>query len=754
VALIGCGAIAESMHLPVLAGHEGLRLEALVDRNLERARKLAHGYAVARVVADAAELRPDEVDAAIVATPPFHHAPCACDLMQRGVHVLVEKPMATNYADAVRMVETSERRGVALAVGFFRRLNPSIRLTKSLLDSGWLGRPLRFVAEGGGMYNWAAATLSSMRKDWAGGGVLIDFGSHVLDLLFALFREPALVLEYRDNALGGVEADCSLRLRLTHDTGPVEGTVELARTRMLGDLIRIECERGTIEFHIGERFRVKVVPHDLELVDPLHAGRRAAALQAAWEGEDETASWYETFRKQIDDWVEAIQTGREPRLSGRSSLPALGVIEACYAHRQPLPEPWVHTWPDRRTERVNGEPDARHRQARRRVLVTGATGFIGSRVAEILHLRDGWDVRALVHNPGNASRLARLPVEMVQGDLKSPEEARRLVEGCDAVVHCAIGTAWGQRREIFSVTVDGTRHLAEAALHAGVRRLVHLSTMSVYGDDSQLTGLLDEATPVHPVKGSDYGESKAAAERMIQQTVQKGLSAAILRPARVYGPFSRIFIMRPLEALAKGGFRWLGNPDVPCDMVFVDNLVEVICRCLDAPAAAVRGEVFNVGDGQQTTWREFYQFFADRLGLDLAKTPIDAPQAPAGARNGLLGLPGRWVRGVKAVIGSREFRGLGRRVLETDPIGTLPRWALERFPVLERTARRVVRADDSLPVYRRGDSTPDLVVQMGSGGAVLRIDKLRRQLQYEPAVSPERALGWTLDWVKHARIVG
>src|SRR3954452_17777287 len=108
------------------------------------------------------------------------------------------------------------------------------------------------------------------------------------------------------------------------------------------------------------------------------------------------------------------------------------------------------------------------RGSTRRVLLTGATGFIGGRTAEVLRLRDGWDVRALVHNPARASRLARLPVEMVVGDLGPGGDAARLVEGCDAVVHCAIGTAWGDRRAIFDVTVGGTRRLAEAALAAGV----------------------------------------------------------------------------------------------------------------------------------------------------------------------------------------------------------------------------------------------------------------------------------------------
>src|SRR5690606_14242172 len=122
------------------------------------------------------------------------------DLLRRGVHVLVEKPMATTLADAEEMVRVAGETGQALAVGFFRRFNPSLRLLKALLESGWPGRPRRFEVEGGGMYYWSAATLGNMRRDLAGGGVLIDFGSHMLDLLFALFGEPAEVLDYRDNA--------------------------------------------------------------------------------------------------------------------------------------------------------------------------------------------------------------------------------------------------------------------------------------------------------------------------------------------------------------------------------------------------------------------------------------------------------------------------------------------------------------------------------------------------------------------------
>ena len=236
-----------------------------------RAQEMADGYGVTLVLTDAAELDSDQIDAAIVATPPFHHAPCSIDLMKRGIHVLVEKPMATTYQDAVDMVRTAEQQGVVLSVGFFRRLNPSIRMMKAMLDSQWLGKPVSFHVEGGGMYNWPAATLANMRKDWAGGGVLIDFGSHMLDLMFSLFDEPADVIECQDNSHGGVESDCTIELRVRHQDQPVEGVVELARTRDFG---RTDPSRV--------RARNDRIPGQRSIPDPHHSIRFDADRFIHW----------------------------------------------------------------------------------------------------------------------------------------------------------------------------------------------------------------------------------------------------------------------------------------------------------------------------------------------------------------------------------------------------------------------------------------------------------------------------------------
>jgi nucleoside-diphosphate-sugar epimerase len=270
-----------------------------------------------------------------------------------------------------------------------------------------------------------------------------------------------------------------------------------------------------------------------------------------------------------------------------------------------------------------------------------------------------------------------------------------------------------------------------------------------------MTGVLDEATPVRPAPGSDYGDSKTQAERVVARAASQGLSTVVLRPARVFGPFARTFIMRPIQAIAQKRFRWIGSPDVPCDMVYVDNVVEAILRSLVAPHDKAGGESFGVGDGLDTTWREFYQYFASGLDLGLDSVPIGSPQRAARKAwlQSLLLAPVNYVRGLRAVLGSSEFKALGRRILQTDGVGTLPRWALEHVPGLERAARRLVKADGSLPVYRRQEPAAVDVVEMGSGGARVSIEKARRLLGYQPVVARDQALELTLNWIQNARLV-
>jgi predicted dehydrogenase/nucleoside-diphosphate-sugar epimerase len=745
VALVGCGAISRQMHFPVLAGHKSVNLVALVDRDLSRASECAKIYGVSNVFADTAPLDQTLVDAVVLATPPSHHAQAAIELMRRGLHVLVEKPMAINYADALAMVRTAEEQGVALAVGVFRRLLPTMQLAKWALESRLLGRPVGFDVEEGGFYDWAAATLTNMRRDLAGGGVLIDFGSHTFDRLFHLFPGPAEVLEYRDNSLGGIEADCVIRLRMHDNHESVEGRVILSRTRKQANRFRIRCEQGTIEWQSTDRFLISIRPDSLEKSGSDFRPPRDYRLELAEAGQTDE-SWYETFSAEIDDWLGAIQTGKEPRLSGRSVLPTVKLIEDCYQQTKPLEEPWVQAGFDKR---VSPATVAR----KRRVLVTGATGFIGSRVAEVLALREGWDVRAVVHSPGKAARLARLPVEMVMADLHSEQEIARAVEGCDAVVHCAIGSPFAKRSAMFDVTVGGTRRLAAAALAHNVSRFVHISTFAVH--DLKIKRTLDESTPIRATRGDDYADSKIDAEQAIADAVQKGLSAAILRPGCVYGPFSTIFTTRPLQYLAQGQLALLGSPDAPSSTVYVDNVVQAIVLALEAPDQQVKGEVFIITDGDDMSWGDFYGYFARALGVSLQKIPaeeIERRQAQK-AKRGFMHWAATPYRSARDVATSPEMWAITKRVLKTELLYGVVKGTLNTFPSLERGARRLLKMDDT-PIYHRPPAPPaESPFEFQLLNPLVNIEKARRVLNYSLAVPRPRALELTLAWARYAGVV-
>src|SRR5262249_10946396 len=153
-----------------------------------------------------------------------------------------------------------------------------------------------------------------------------------------LFSGPAELLDYRDNARGGIETDCLLRLQFAHQGRPVAGRVELSRTRTLRNTLRVECERGTLEVRPDDRHHVWILPRAARADDPRQGGGGPYRLRAGFDNEPELP-WYEPFRVQFDDWLTAIRTGDPPQLSGASVLPTVQLIEECYRSARPLDEP-------------------------------------------------------------------------------------------------------------------------------------------------------------------------------------------------------------------------------------------------------------------------------------------------------------------------------------------------------------------------------------------------------------------------------
>jgi predicted dehydrogenase/nucleoside-diphosphate-sugar epimerase len=739
VAIVGCGAVTRASLLPVLAGHDGIDVVALVDRDLARARALADAYHITRVEADSSAITRAEADGLVIATPPAHHAPAAIDAASRGFHLFVEKPMATRAADAEAMVVAASRAGVILSVGLYRRLLPVARLMRGFLEAGLLGRPVSADLEEGGGYTWPLTTLAGLTRNTGGGGVLIDVGTHVLDQLLYVLPGAARVERYIDNARGGIETDCELHLRIGTPWGEVPARVELSRTRDLRGTLRVACERGTLELVRGDFCNLRILTEPGEVLDTVADLARPVRLAAAWSDQGELVG-YKAFRAEFDDWLDAIRRAGEPTLSGRSTVPVVSLIEACYAS----PSEWREPWTDESSviDAVRSRGPAVIGTARPKVLVTGAGGFLGCRTAELLHLSGRWDVRALVRQPSSAARLARWPIEIVLGDVVSAPEMERAVDGCEAVVHCAVGTTWPPEAA-FKVTVDGTRTTAEAALASGTRRFVHISSMAVHGD--RVPPRLDEQVPLEPGTGFGYSRAKYLAEQTISRLAAQGLPAISLRPARIYGPFSKTFTVRPLAALRGGGLVLSGDADTPSNMVYVDNVVEAIARALDAPATE-HGEAFLISEPDQISWRAFFGFFADAAGANFAVADYDPPAAAP--RGGI----GRWVQGGRQIVLSPELRALAKKVMWTDPFGTWPRKLWDRSPALQRRVLGALGVDAAV-VYREAlPRTPEPTVFRIDPTLVV-FDKAMSRLAYVGLVPRSRAMELTLEWARRARLV-
>lgn len=235
----------------------------------------------------------------------------------------------------------------------------------------------------------------------------------------------------------------------------------------------------------------------------------------------------------------------------------------------------------------------------KRILVTGATGFIGGRIVERLILEQGAEVVALVHQFKNASRLARFPVRMVGGDVGDHSSLEHAAQGCHAIIHAAMcmGGSVEQNR---LANVEGTRNVCEVA-KALRARLVHFSTVSVYGNPPGHK--LTEDLPKNPV-GDDYGLLKLDAERVLQQAQQAGLAATILQPTIVYGPWS--FWSTYAINLLKGDALALphGGEGI-CNAVYVDDVVDAVF--LSLTREQMPSGPFLISGAKATTWRKYFQ---------------------------------------------------------------------------------------------------------------------------------------------------
>jgi oxidoreductase len=243
-------------------------------------------------------------------------------------------------------------------------------------------------------------------------------------------------------------------------------------------------------------------------------------------------------------------------------------------------------------------------------LITGASGFIGGRLARRL-AQEGRRVRCLVRASSDTSALDELDVELVVGELTDPRSLTAAVAGCDYVVHCgALVSDWATVAEIARVNVAGTRHLLAAAVDASVRRFVHISSTDVYGYPERAG--VDESYAATRFCNW-YAQTKLEAEAEVRRAERTHpLDAVILRPATVYGPGSRDVIGEIARAIRGRHMLLIDGGRPNAGLCYVENLIDAALLALRHDAAP--GHAFNVSDGLDVSWRQLADDLAAGLG--------------------------------------------------------------------------------------------------------------------------------------------
>lgn len=328
LAILGCGAITRGEHIPAVTTHPGVQLVALVDSDLSRARTLIRNRSLScRAFADYLEVL-GQVDAVINALPNHLHVSSNLECLRAGVHVLCEKPLSIAAPDARACTELAEEKKLVLAVGMNRRFAASHPLLKLVMQEGLLGCIQSYDFQYGGAFDWRSASGFYFDPAKAGGGALIDFGVHMLDSVLDWFG-PATTFDYQDDDWGsGIEANVMLDVKHESQFGEIKGHLRLSRTFSLKNRLLVRGTQASAEISV----------HDPEVV-VIHRTLAGAPVSQTLRLENARAG--SLYFRQLDNFVQSIATGSKPEVDGWQAVRVLELVEACYAHKRRIPEPWA-----------------------------------------------------------------------------------------------------------------------------------------------------------------------------------------------------------------------------------------------------------------------------------------------------------------------------------------------------------------------------------------------------------------------------
>jgi predicted dehydrogenase/nucleoside-diphosphate-sugar epimerase len=616
VGIVGCG-LNSDYHINFARSYPGADIIGVVDKDQQKASACANKFGIPKVCSTIKELleysKPDVIH---IVTPPPTHYSLAKEAIELKCHVLVEKPMALNTQEARKLYELAEENGVKLCTMHNHFYDPCMVKARDLIRNDQLGKVINVES-----YYGLNTRIDAFRRypspnvlPWIynlPGGVFHDFMAHPLYVMLPYTGKPQEI-RVMEKSFGELPQNISDELRILITGERSFGTLtfsfaakpHLHFLRVYGTKMMINVDFNTMTTTV----------HPVSHL-PKAAQKATYNLSESWQLFSNTMSnvWnfgrgklrpYQGMKVLIHKFYDSID--------GKGDIPA--TKDEALTVIQTMDEIWKQI----KNTRLDFKPIIPIRSPGatgkgKKILVTGATGFLGKRLAELL-IQRGYAVRALARKLSDIERLKQLNAEIFFGDVASVESLEPAFQGIDYVIHAAADTTGGEEEGQLS-TVQGTRNIINLCEQSKIKKLVYISSCSVYGIADYKTGqTVTEESPLErfPEKRGSYSHSKLKAEAIVRQAIKNGrVPIVCLRPGTIWGPGGEVFTPMMGFGLGHKLFAIIGPGKFILPFIFIDNLAEAIIASMESEKS--NGKIFNVVDPDRLTKKDYTDLLLKQL---------------------------------------------------------------------------------------------------------------------------------------------
>jgi nucleoside-diphosphate-sugar epimerase/predicted dehydrogenase len=552
--------------------------------------------------------------------------------MDAGCHVFVEKPMALSASEAEKMLASAKENGVFCCADHNMVYDPMTRKVLDMVTNGDIGRVV--TVEAG--FRFDTNRYPAVKAD----------GAQYCHWIYSLYGGPLQDLMPHPASLIAEFID---EIDEIHSVSEERGCLPEGWPDEVRVLIRSQAAFGYINISLHERpdtttlkvvgdggsinanYFSGIITTEKKSVLPRAANRALASYKAAWQNfRGGTANIFNVLLGRfdkgggtpslIDAFYEAIRTGADSPISSQKLLNTVKLTNAvwpapCSGHSEA-------------TRTLKKAASVRADKSKPTVLVTGASGFIGTHLLKKLE-REGHKVRALVRpNSINAGRFIGSRVEVFQGDLTDESALSRACEGIQSIYHAGSAMS-GDWKTFEDATISGTNSILAAAQNNGVERFVHLSTLAVYELLDKARGQIVEESDGYqnePRKMGAYAYCKIEAEKLVKEASAQGkMGVAIVRPGMVIGEGGYPFFPHLGFNLGDRVFLLIGKGNVVLPFTYVENTVDGIYLAGTKESAV--GGIYNLVDDASVTAAQYIDTFISTTGVDakITKLPYIVP---------------------------------------------------------------------------------------------------------------------------------